>query len=157
MAKWDIAARPNLVPWPPILLIAAIAAGILLDRVINLPLATGFPGAAVGVVLIAVALSLDVWASLSFRRARTTILPHHGTDVLVTDGPFRLTRNPIYVGNILILVAIGLIANSVWPLVLAPLLALAIQKLAIEREEAHLSAKFGPAWDRYADEVRRWV
>lgn len=157
MANWDIESRPNIFPWPPVLLVIFIAAGLGLDRIMPLPLAIGLPGAAVGVLLIIGAVALDIWASLTFRRARTTLLPHCGTNALVTGGPFRFSRNPIYVGNMMILVGVGLVTVSAWPIMLAPLLALAIQKLAIEREEAHLHARFGTAWQRYADEVRRWV
>lgn len=157
MVNWDIEERPNRFPWPPVLLVIALVAAFGVDRVIPLPLIIGFPGAFVGVLLIILALALDVWAMMTFRSAQTTILPHEGTAQLVTNGPFQFSRNPIYVGNVLILVGAGLVAGSAWPLLFAPLLALAVQKLAIEREEAHLAAKFGAAWRSYAERVRRWV
>ena len=89
------------------------------------------------------AIALDVTAALAFRRHRTTILPHRGATALVTDGPFAKSRNPIYVANTLLVSGAGLLFGVGW-LVLAGLAgAVLTQKLAIEREERHLAARFG--------------
>ncbi len=149
--------RPNKIPWPPILLMICIAAGLGLHTMLPFPTQDSPAFQLAGAALILAALALDVWASLSFRKAKTTILPHRGSDALVTSGPFQFSRNPIYVGNVMILVGVGLMARSLWPIILAPALAIAVQKLAIEREEAHLSARFGAQWEDYAQRVRRWV
>ena len=102
-------------------------------------------------------LLLDVWAFRTLRRHRTTILPHAGASALVTEGPFGLSRNPIYVGNLLLIVGVGLAAGRPWFVLLSPALALALRELAIVREERHLAARFGAAWRAYAARVRRWV
>jgi protein-S-isoprenylcysteine O-methyltransferase Ste14 len=100
---------------------------------------------------------LDAWASFTFTRAKTTILPHRGSQALVTHGPFAYSRNPIYVGNLMILVGVGLLAGSLWHVVLAPALAFAIGHFAIRREEAHLAARFPHEWAEYTARVRRWI
>lgn len=90
-------------------------------------------------------------------RARTTILPHKGSAHLVTTGPFAVTRNPIYVGNTLFLLGIGLTVGIAWLVLMAPLAAFLTQKLAIEPEERHLEARFGKAFRDYRKRVRRWI
>lgn len=157
MPDWSLSDRPNRVPWPPILLASAVGGGLLLHAVapLSLPASPLMRGA--GLALVVAALAVDVWAAMVFRRARTTILPHRGTEALVTDGPFALSRNPIYAGNVALVAGVGLGAGSWWPIILAPLMAVAVDRLAIRREEAHLAARFGPAWQAYAGRVRRWL
>lgn len=113
--------------------------------------------AAAGLCLACAAIALDVTAALAFRRHRTTIMPHRGATALITQGPFAKSRNPIYVANTLLVAGAGLIFGIAW-LVLAALAgALLTQKLAIEREERHLAARFGTAWDEYAARTPRWL
>ena len=100
---------------------------------------------------------LKVAAMLAMRRARTNILPHRGADRLVTDGAFALTRNPIYVGNTLLLAGVGVAIPSAWMVAGALLAALLVDRLAIRREERHLSARFGEAYADYAARVPRWI
>ncbi|MEM6383615.1 MAG: isoprenylcysteine carboxylmethyltransferase family protein [Pseudomonadota bacterium] len=157
MTPWDIKDRPNLFPWPPVLLGIAILGGFALGQLAPIAVASSPTSQAIGFVMIACALGLDVWASLTFRKARTTILPHRGTDTIVTAGPFAYSRNPIYLGNLLILGGIGLLVGSVWHIALVAPLGIAINRLAIAREEAHLAAKFPEQWNAYAQRVRRWV
>lgn len=157
MASWDINDRPNRFPWPPVLLILTIALGFGLQQMFAFgPGRTG-AGMVAGLALIALALMLDVWASFTFTRARTTILPHRGSAALVSSGPFRFSRNPIYLGNLMILTGVGFVAGSLWHIVLVPILALAVFHLAIKREEAHLRARFPQDWADYSASVRRWI
>jgi protein-S-isoprenylcysteine O-methyltransferase Ste14 len=152
--------RPNRIPWPPLIYggLAMLALG--LHWVAPLP----WPGgvlrmllAAAGLCLACAALALDVTAALAFRRHRTTILPHRGASALVTDGPFAKSRNPIYLANTLLVSGLGLLFGVGW-LVLAALAAAGLtQKLAIAREERHLAARFGPAWEDYAARTPRWL
>jgi protein-S-isoprenylcysteine O-methyltransferase Ste14 len=78
-------------------------------------------------------------------------------DHLVTDGPFSFTRNPIYLGGTMLVLGIGLVSGIVWFLPLAILAAFTVQKLAFEREERHLQARFGETYLDYAGRVRRWI
>ena len=113
--------------------------------------------AAIGLCLACAAVALDVTAALAFRRHRTTILPHRGATALITEGPFGWSRNPIYVANTLLVTGMGLLFGSAWLVIAAFVAAFLTQKLAIEREEGHLAARFGQAWTEYAARTPRWL
>jgi protein-S-isoprenylcysteine O-methyltransferase Ste14 len=153
----DRSDRPNAVPWPPLIAVGCAAAAVALGAV--LPGGDALPGALapVGWAMVAGALALDVWAMATMARARANILPHRAATALVTHGPFRLSRNPIYLGNAALLAGIGLASGNAWFLAASAAAALLTRRLAIVREEAHLAARFGPAWDAYAARVRRWL
>ena len=158
-AATGIALTPNRFPWPPIIYAAAILIGALSKFVLPTPWIES-PGSdflfAIGVLIIVTGLTLDIRAMQTLHAAKTTILPIKGADHLVTSGPFKISRNPIYLGNTLLTFGAGLVFGIIWFLPLAFIAALLTSKLAIEREEAHLSAKFGKNWRDYAQKVRRW-
>ncbi len=156
----DVTARPNSLPWPPIIYLAAIAASVLLNAFFPLPW-FGQPLLDVlfvtGWLMIAAFVALNISAIRVMRRAGTTVRPDRGTDHLVTEGPFSFTRNPLYLAGTILVLGIGLVSGIVWFLLLAVLAAFAVQKLAIEREERHLQARFGKTYADYAGRVRRWI
>ncbi len=151
---------PNRLPWPPILYAAAIAAGVILNTLWPLPW-VGAPARdilfAVGAVMILGTIAIDLTAMRELRRARTTIMPHKAAEHLVTRGPFGFSRNPIYLANTMLVIGIGLVTGIAWFIPLGLIAAFATQKLAIEREERHLSKKFGKRFIDYARMVRRWI
>lgn len=156
----DFTARPNTVPWPPIIFLAVLLAALGLGAIWPLglaPLASAGWLRITGIGFAAIGIVLDVSAMLAMRRARTNILPHRGADQLVTGGVFALTRNPIYLGNTLLLVGVGLVLSSAWMLAAALVAAVLVDRLAIRREERHLAARFGPAFVDYAARVPRWI
>lgn len=160
MRNEDFADKPNRVPWPPLVLAGTIALGFLLGRLLPLPWPDGAAAPLLtwlGALLLAAGFALDLWAAATFRRARTTILPHRGATALLIGGPFAYSRNPIYLGNLLLISGAGLIFGELWHLLLVPAAAVLLQVLAIRREEAHLAAKFGAAWHAYAARTRRWL
>jgi len=110
-----------------------------------------------GLFLIAAGTALDLATMLAFRRHRTTLLPHRGATKLITDGPFRYSRNPIYLGNTLLVAGVGLAFGIGWLIPAALAGAVATQRLAILREERHLASRFGSAWDAYAARTPRWL
>jgi protein-S-isoprenylcysteine O-methyltransferase Ste14 len=107
--------------------------------------------------MIAAFVALNISAIRAMRRAGTTVRPDRGTDHLVMEGPFSFTRNPLYLAGTTLVLGIGLVSGIVWFLLLAVLAAFAVQKLAIEREERHLQARFGRTYVDYAERVRRWI
>ncbi|WP_306119968.1 MULTISPECIES: isoprenylcysteine carboxylmethyltransferase family protein [unclassified Roseitalea] len=154
------AERPNTVPWPPILLVTSLLIGFALDARVPLGWPAGMWGdltGGLGLFLIVIAIIIDIGAMRTMFTARTTILPHRGSDRLVTGGIFRFSRNPIYVANALLLIGIGLFVGNLWLLAMAVINAIATQKLAIEREEAHLEARFGKTYRDYKKKVNRWL
>ena len=156
----DISQRPNRIPWPPLVYLAGIAVSIFLGILYPLPW-FGPPLEdmlfAASFLVFAAVIAIDVSAMRTMAKAKTTIMPNKGSEHLVMTGPFSFTRNPIYLANTLLLVAGGLITGNVWFFILALICAFVTQKLAIEREERHLEARFGKRYRDYAKRVRRWI
>jgi protein-S-isoprenylcysteine O-methyltransferase Ste14 len=90
-------------------------------------------------------------------RAKANILPHRAATALVTHGPFAFSRNPIYLGNTILLLGAGLAFAMAWFVPIALLAAALTAHFAIAREEAHLNARFGRDWRNYALQVNRWL
>ncbi|MEQ9038019.1 MAG: isoprenylcysteine carboxylmethyltransferase family protein [Silicimonas sp.] len=110
-----------------------------------------------GIVCLGLAAVLTVAALIEFARARTTIVPREVPSALITGGVFRLSRNPIYVADLLILAAFSLIWGSIPGLVLVPFLGWIIQTRFIAGEEARLSSMFGAEFEAYRSSTRRWI
>lgn len=156
----DIQNSPNRLPWPPIIYLAAIAISIALGLLYPLPWISAPLSDilfAAGWLLVAAMVALDFSAMRTMARAKTTIMPNRASEHLVTTGAFSFTRNPIYLGNTLLMIGVGLITGIAWFLLLAIVAAFLTQKLAIEREERHLEARFGKRYRDYAKRVRRWI
>ena len=125
---------------PPLFFLAGLGAGWLLHRRVPWPL-PAVPGAlrdGAGLVLAAAGFALAAWGLLVFRRARTAIFPHFPASRLVEHGPYRFTRNPMYVSLVLSYVGLAGYLVVPWALVLLPLPLLALQRVLIPFEEARL-------------------
>lgn len=160
MPEPGAAERPNRIPWPPLIYGAALLAGIVLGRYwpVGAPaVMEAMPVRLAGALVAACGLSLDLWSIVTLYRARTNILPHRAADHLVTTGPFAFTRNPIYLGNTLLVLGLGIAFANPWLVVFAPLAAIATDRLAARREEAHLAARFGAPFAAYRARVPRWI
>ena len=152
--------RPSAFPWPPVIYVLAIALGVALSYFLPLPwLPSPFSDIAfaAGVLLALAAILVDFLAMRTMRAAGTTVQPHRASEQLVTAGPFSFSRNPIYLGNTVFTLAIGLIFGAAWFIPVALLAAFTVQKLAIEREEKHLAEKFGKRYRDYCKRVKRWM
>jgi protein-S-isoprenylcysteine O-methyltransferase Ste14 len=111
----------------------------------------------IGIAAVVVALALIASAMLRFRAAGTNINPTRPVTALVVSGPFRFTRNPMYLGLAIVTIGITAMANSLWPvLMLIPTLMI-LQRAVIDPEERLLEAKFGDAYRSYKARVRRWI
>jgi protein-S-isoprenylcysteine O-methyltransferase Ste14 len=156
----DYGAKPNAIPWPPLIYSAAMLVAWILERFDPwawLDSALARVPVGVGIGLFALGLALDIWAFVMMRRAGTTVMPNAASTALVTGGPFRLSRNPIYLGNTLAMVGFALAVRWGWLILLVPVTVTAVSWLAISREEAHLERRFGEEWRAYAQKVRRWL
>ena len=151
-------SQPTSVPWPPVLLVAVLVLGWLAGWLYPLP----WPGLddlaarLVGYGLGAAGIALVAWSTITLYRAGTTFQPNRGADRLVTDGPFRWRRNPIYLGDLLILLGLAELTHNIWFVILTPVFAIAVLKLAILPEERHLEERFGRAYLDYKERTRRW-
>lgn len=152
------AHRPRTLILPPAPYAAAMLGGWWLDREVHaLPLDWGVMTRAPGWLLVGIGLGLFVWTLATFWRHRTTVNPYLAASSLCTGGPFRFSRNPIYVGDWFILVGVSLLLATWWPLLFAPLIWAMLRYGVIRHEEAHLEAKFGDVYRRYKTRVRRWL
>jgi protein-S-isoprenylcysteine O-methyltransferase Ste14 len=154
----DTTSRPSAIPWPPLLMVAVLVAGWLAGRLYPLPWPglDDWPARLVGYGLGIAGIALVAWSIATLHRGGTTVQPHQGADRLVTTGPFRWRRNPIYMGDVLILLGLAELTHNIWLVVLTPAFALAIYRLAILPEERHLEARFGQAYRDYKERTRRW-
>jgi len=153
------ADRPTRIPWPPLLIAAIVLAAVALGELVALPWPglDDFPARAVGIGLGVLGAALMLWAAFTLWRHDTTVMPHRGSSALVTSGPFRWLRNPIYLGDVLIFLAAGEITKNIWFVLLAPVFAGLVTWLAILPEERYLEAKFGDAYRAYKARTRRWI
>jgi protein-S-isoprenylcysteine O-methyltransferase Ste14 len=140
--------------WPPVWLIVfgAVASGL---AAISAPLGDAllWPGRA----LIALGLGLAVWAAVEFRRARTTIVPREEPSALVSGGPYRFSRNPIYVADLVILAGWVLTTGNPVGLVTVGLYFIVLRERFVKPEEAMLRTHLGEAYRAYCMRVRRWI
>ena len=150
--------RARVFPIPPPLYYGAgFAAGLLLDRLMPLPIG-GRPATAVtGMVVGGLGLVLNFAGVAGVIRHRTTIVPHHPVATLITSGAYRLSRNPMYTGLAITHLGGALLVGSWWPFVLLPPAMFAVARLAIEPEEQYLHAMFGETYAGYRARVRRWL
>jgi protein-S-isoprenylcysteine O-methyltransferase Ste14 len=154
--------RPDIHVAPPLVFATGFVAGYLLHRfwiAINLVGRSASPAGlrGAGIVLALLGVALALWGVMVFRRARTTIMPFRASTAIVQSGPYRFTRNPMYVGMTLAYIGAALVLNTGWPLVLLPIVLLALVQLVISREEAFLAATFGREYLDYQQRVRRWL
>ena len=155
----ETAAPPATLPWPPLLLALIVAAAVALGFAVPLtwPGEDDLLGHIAGLALGAAGIALIAWAAWTLRRHGTTVLPDKAADVLVTDGPFRFRRNPIYIGYVLVLLGIAEMTHNIWFAILAIAYILLVTWLAILPEERHLEARFGDAYREYKARTRRWI
>ncbi len=141
---------------PPLPFLVAILAGFVAQAVVPLDLG----GAAVrwvGIVLGVDSVLLFGWAERTMHHVGTHPAPRAPTTALVTSGPFRFSRNPIYIAYALFTVAILLVAHSAWGAIFAALALIIVDRVVIADEETRLYEAFGDSYDDYRHAVRRWL
>ena len=142
---------------PPILTIIFIVIAYIAKWTIPITLVVPNFLRNIAFALIVAGFSLGIAAISEFRKARTTVDPHGSVSSVVTSGIYRFTRNPIYLGFLLMLIGIPLNSGTYWGLILAPVFIYFMNNLVIEREEAYLEKKFGDVYAGYKSRVRRWL
>jgi protein-S-isoprenylcysteine O-methyltransferase Ste14 len=142
---------------PPTYLLVALILMALLHLAIPVVKFVPAPWNLLGILPVAGGIALNLLADRDFHRAETTVKPFETSSALVTTGVFRITRNPMYLGYVLILIGVGLLLRSLMPLVVIPVFGFLMAWIFIRAEEEMLQETFGPAWDAYAKQVRRWI
>lgn len=160
--KSDLESDPrgetaDVIAPPPLIYLGALGMGFGLEAVVgtgSLPSTVAVPAGAAAIIAGTGLLGSFVSA---FRRARTPIDPYTPSQALATDGPYRLTRNPAYLGMALTCAGITLVSNSLWALVPLPVAIAVIDRGVIAREERYLERRFGTPYVDYKRRVRRWI
>ena len=153
-------ASPGVHFPPPTLFVVGFLLALALDRwLLSLRFsASSSPALPLTAwVLIALGMGLLAWAMLTFRRARTAIMPFNPASTIVTSGPYRFSRNPMYVGLTLVYLGLSFLVGTVWPIALLPIVLWSLYVLVIRREEQYLGAAFADEYGAYRRRVRRWL
>jgi len=158
LAMSDTADTANVIIRPPIAWALAVLAALALQWLMPLPfMPAAAPAGWVGGAVFAIALALAAWAIATLTRAGSNVPTSMPTTTIVDAGPYRFTRNPIYLGMIVGLIGLAIAFDSLWLLVALMPFALVIRYGVVAREEAYLERKFGDAYRRYRSRVRRWL
>ncbi len=124
-----------------------------------LPLSQIVPGLwrLTGLMPLAAGISLNIVADRAFQRAGTTVKPFEASTTLITTGVFRISRHPMYLGFVLILLGVALLLGSLTPWLVIPIFAILIDRVFIQVEERMLAEQFGQDWSTYKAGARRWL
>jgi protein-S-isoprenylcysteine O-methyltransferase Ste14 len=147
----------GVVAPPPLIFLAGLAVGFGLEALLPGSTVPDLLAWVLGGVLLLAGVALLVSFEREFHRKRTAANPWRPTTAIATDGPYRLTRNPAYVGMALVYVGIAVLSQALWVLVPLPLVLALIDRGVIAREERYLERKFGREYLDYKGRVRRWV
>jgi protein-S-isoprenylcysteine O-methyltransferase Ste14 len=142
---------------PPLIYVFFFVIGMFLPRVWSIGILSPPIGHVVGSVFIVAGIALIAWSAQTFRLAKTSVIPVRPTTAVVTYGPYRFTRNPMYVALSLLYLGAAFWLNLVWPLLLLPVVLLVVDSYVIAREEKYLERKFGGEYLQYKSRVRRWI
>jgi len=146
---------------PPILPIVTIVAGHILGRFMPVLSEYDLPTPARywigGLIAVAAVLILVVWPARQFQQSGQDPKPWTPTPEMVVHGPYKFTRNPMYLGMLLFCIGFAIILSDLWILILTPVCGWLIYYFAIRHEEAYLEEKFGDAYRAYQAGVRRWI
>ena len=154
----DTADTAQVLVRPPLAWGLAVVAGLALHWVVPLPFLPGhLPAGWLGAIVFLLALALFAWAIVTVTRAGSNVPTTRPTTAIVESGPYRFTRNPIYVGMCVGLVGLASAFDELWLLIVLVPFALVIRYGVIAREEAYLERKFGDAYRSYRARVRRWL
>jgi len=144
---------------PPLIYGVALAAGWLLHELKPIQILRNRNSVnwALGTIFVLAGIGISTAVVSAFGRSGTPVSPLRPTNSLVVSGPYRLSRNPDYLGQLLTYTGASMVANSWWPIVMLPVVIVAIDRGVIRREERYLEKMFGQTYRDYAATVRRWV
>ena len=142
---------------PVFALTAWAGIGIGLERLLPLRFLPAIAESFIAKPILFAGILLTAWSMFEFQRHGTSLAHDTPTTALVTSGPFRFSRNPTYVGFVLLMLGFSLSFRSLWALLLIAPVIFAIQRFTVSREEAYLEQEFGEDYVSYKTSVRRWL
>lgn len=143
--------------WPPVSVGGPLVAGLVLSAAAGDPLPRSAATSAAGWLLVGAFALWNGWGLLTLARHRTGLLPGGETATVIDRGPYGWSRNPLYVGMLVLSAGLALLVGSLWALVALPLEWALLRWGAVRPEERYLAAKFGATYTDYARRVRRWL
>lgn len=146
---------PRLLP--PVYFLFALILMVLLHFFLPVVHWFWWPWNLAGIAPMLLGVALNIVADAQLKRHNTTVKPFHPSSALISDGVFRVTRNPMYLGMVCILIGLGICLASLTPLVVMPVFAWWLTVQFIVPEEQGLAKLFGDAYSAYKTDVRRWV
>lgn len=153
----NMSDKPGVVASPALIYPLPLISGLLLQYVYPIQLSPYPFNLGIGSLLIVIGIILGAWAVKTFRDEGTNIDIREPTLMIVDKGPYRFTRNPMYLSLTLIYLSIALFSNTTWIILIWPIPFLIIQQGVIKREERYLERKFGSKYMAYKRRVRRWI
>jgi protein-S-isoprenylcysteine O-methyltransferase Ste14 len=149
--------NPGIRIPPPLIYLAPLVLGLLLDRRFPVSFLPRSAARILGWTLLGGGMLLSNWFRKTMREADAPIRTDKPVPSLTTDGPFRYTRNPGYLSLAMIYAGVAVLRNALWAILLLPAVLLIIQREMIGREERYLERTFGEEYLQYKASVRRWV
>ncbi|MDH6269813.1 protein-S-isoprenylcysteine O-methyltransferase Ste14 [Rhizobium sp. SG_E_25_P2] len=152
-------ARPVTYPWPTAFFLVILPLSTLCYDYAPIHMLNGVPllRIAISSLMIGAGIVMAIWAIAALKSHHTALGSMKNTSRLVTTGPFRLTRNPIYLGYTVAALGLALATNNLWTAGLAVCAAAATHLWVIRREEQFLQARFGYEFERYRQRTRAWL
>ncbi len=144
-------------PLPPTYFLIYLGAAIALHFLFPVARIVQAPYTFLGLLLIVSGVVLNVWADSLFKREKTTVKPFEKPSTLVTEGPFRFSRHPMYLGFVSILLGLAVFLGSLVPFLTPVAMILTLETMFIPYEESEMEATFGEAYRHYKKRVRRWL
>ncbi|UCG93107.1 MAG: isoprenylcysteine carboxylmethyltransferase family protein [candidate division WOR-3 bacterium] len=151
----DIAKKIKLEP--PTYFLLYLLLGLVLHFVVPVKKLIIFPYTLIGVLLIVVGIWLNVWADSLFKRANTTVKPSEKSSTLVLEGPYRLSRHPMYLGMVIALLGVAIMLGSLVSFLGTIVCFITLQAIFIPHEERAMEETFGEAYTEYKKRVRSWI
>jgi protein-S-isoprenylcysteine O-methyltransferase Ste14 len=148
---------PTVKIIPPLVYLAGLVIGFLANIWMPIKIIPSLVAWVVGGILVLCGAVLTGSAVLKFKHVGTTVLPDRAASTLVIIGPYKITRNPMYLGLACVYFGIAVAGQCVWALILLPVVLTIIQRRAIEPEEEFLERRFGADYVGYKEKVRRWI
>lgn len=142
---------------PPTYLFLSLAVIVALHILFPVAKVVAYPWNFLGSIPLAFGVVINIISDRAFKKYNTTVKPFEESTTLITSGVFRISRHPMYLGMVLILIGVAVLMRSLTPFLVIPVFALLMELVFIKIEERMLQEKFGKAWLEYKQKVRRWI
>jgi len=142
---------------PPTYLLIAIILIVVLQFTLPVLMLIPSPWVLLGVIPVVIGVVVNLNADQLFHKVRTAVCPFESSSALVTSGPYRFTRNPMYLGFTLVLLGVSILAGSLTPFVIVLAFAILMDRMFIQMEEKKLTLLFGAQYEEYKSHTRRWL